>query len=72
MNCSIDSLTCIFEDYDHIFQKINLISPNFFIVLCGTLGDLIKDFSAFITQPAFTCSNLMIETLEQGVNYVQS
>ena len=24
------------------------------------------------TQPAFTCSNLTIETLEQGVKYVQS
>ena len=26
----------------------------------------------FDTQPAFTCSKLTIETLEQGVNYVQS
>ena len=24
------------------------------------------------TQPAFTCSKLTIETLEQGVKYVQS
>ena len=24
------------------------------------------------TQPAFTCSKLTIETLEQGVEYVQS
>ena len=24
------------------------------------------------SQPAFTCSNLTIETLEQGVKYVQS
>ena len=24
------------------------------------------------TQPAITCSNLTIETLEQGVKYVQS
>ena len=24
------------------------------------------------TQPAFTCSKLIIETLEQGVKYVQS
>ena len=30
---------------------------------------LIKDVSA---QPAFTCSKLIIETLEQGVKYVQS
>ena len=26
----------------------------------------------FLTQPAFTCSKLTIETLEQGVKYVQS
>ena len=25
-----------------------------------------------ITQPVFTCSKLAIETLEQGVKYVQS
>ena len=25
-----------------------------------------------LTQPAFTCSNLSIETIEQGVKYVQS
>ena len=24
-----------------------------------------------LTQPAFTCSNLTVETLEQGVKYVQ-
>ena len=28
--------------------------------------------SNVVTQPAFTCSNLTIETLEQGVKYVQS
>ena len=28
--------------------------------------------SPLITQPAFTCSKLTIETLEQGVKYVQS
>ena len=30
--------------------------------------DIIKEF----TQPAITCSKLTIETLEQGVKYVQS
>ena len=25
-----------------------------------------------VTQPAFTCSKLTVETLEQGVKYVQS
>ena len=32
--------------------------------------NLVEDPSA--TQPAFTCSKLTIETLEQGVKYVQS
>ena len=30
-----------------------------------------KEFKP-ITQPAFVCSKLTIETLEQGVKYVQS
>ena len=30
-----------------------------------------EEFEA-LTQPAFTCSKLTIETLEQGVKYVQS
>ena len=29
-------------------------------------------FSIISTQPAFTCSNLTIETLKQGVKYMQS
>ena len=29
-------------------------------------------FDKITTQPAFTCSKLTIETLEQGVKYVQS
>ena len=32
----------------------------------------VLDFYLFITQPAITCSKLTIETLEQGVKYVQS
>ena len=30
------------------------------------------EFSEILTQPAFTCSMLIIKTLEQGVKYVQS
>ena len=30
------------------------------------------EFFVDLTQPAFTCSKLTIETLEQGVKYVQS
>ena len=28
--------------------------------------------TSYVSQPAFTCSKLTIETLEQGVKYVQS
>ena len=31
-----------------------------------------KDSHFSVHQPAFTCSTLTIETLEQGVKYVQS
>ena len=31
-----------------------------------------EDKRKIISQPAFTCSKLTTETLEQGVNYVQS
>ena len=33
-----------------------------------------KEYTGFqaLTQPVFTCSKLVIETLEQGVKYVQS
>ena len=30
------------------------------------------NLTTLTTQPAFTCSKLTIETLEQGVKYVQS
>ena len=33
---------------------------------------LMKNHQLHLTQPAITCSKLTIETLEQGVKYVQS
>ena len=33
---------------------------------------MIQDGSETLTQPAITCSKLTIETLEQGVKYVQN
>ena len=33
---------------------------------------VVEVFAKIVTQPAFICSNLTIETLEQGVEYVQS
>ena len=44
------------------YKSRNIISKRFMKQLC---------FS-FIPQTAFTCSKLTIETLEQGVKYVQS
>ena len=35
-------------------------------------GNYIKSENCNTTQPAFTCSKLKTETLEQGVKYVQS
>ena len=34
--------------------------------------NVIAIIAPYITQPAITCSKLTIETLEQGVKYVQS
>ena len=45
----------------HIDNKINK---------CNKITSRMKRLS--LTQPAFTCSKLTIETLEQGVKYVQS
>ena len=41
----------------------------------GNLSQFATDFDVLklgFTQPAITCSKLTIETLEQGVKYVQS
>ena len=38
--------------------------------VCGNTTGCLSNEST--SQPAFTCSQLTIETLEQGVKYVQS
>ena len=40
----------------------------YFMIESGINGGV----AMITTQPAFTCSKLTIETLEQGVKYVQS
>ena len=40
--------------------------------LINTLKKRKQICAQLITQPAITCSKLAIETLEQGVKYVQS
>ena len=45
----------------------------FFSVTIGMINKLRSLLrKVFLSQPAFTCSKLTIETLEQGVQYVQS
>ena len=44
-----------------------------FYTYIARISNLIDDIiSSVPSQPAFTCSKLTIETLEQGVKYVQS
>ena len=58
-----------FPYYDPLFS----LQPLQYTFLCCNYpiasGRAIKEY---ITQPAITCSKLTIETLEQGVKYVQS
>ena len=53
---------------NHCFQQIQL---NFLLFL-SFLMKKVKKTKQKYTQPAITCSNLTIETLEKGVKYVQS
>ena len=41
-------------------------------LLCSLFHHTPKIFLALLSQPAITCSKLTIETLKQGVKYVQS
>ena len=49
-------------------NKETTFTPHFDVVISGMVTCVHKRS----TQPAFTCSKLTIETLEQGVKYVQS
>ena len=50
-----------------IMVKYNHVKYQKKVMIPFTLYNIIK-----LTQPAFTCSKLTIEILEQGVKYVQS
>ena len=61
----------LISNFTNIFSRTNPESvpstaQNFFCAV------IILSFGLKISQPAFTCSKLTIETLEQGVKYVQS
>ena len=70
-----------FEQISHIvrvFPFLTLINQ----MLAGRLGSfmfflpvklfILKDYNIPTTQPVITCSKLIMETLEQGVEHVQS
>ena len=64
---------CVHQKLE-IFAKINLLNSfHAADFLLNTKKLLFFMFSGGIeNQPAFTCSELAIETLEQGVKYIQS
>ena len=79
-SCSIQHFICI-RQFRNIFNislfklaqstKCNLLNKKSWSQ--KNLVEVIpKVFNTVKTQPVFTCSKLTIETLEQGVKYVQS
>ena len=53
--------------FDHVGKRKRLHKKAEIIFKIYVVTDLTKS-----TQPAFTCPNLTIETIKQGVKYVQS
>ena len=52
---------------------VNIVLCEVILVTLGLISFSIEDFLEYLPfQPAFTCSRLTIETLEQDVKYVQS
>ena len=66
----------VFEFLDNFPFSMTLFYLNHKVLILQTEdhdGKQSQVFNGFVsTQPAFTCSNLTIEALEQGVEYVQS
>ena len=73
----------IFNAFQNILSGVpqgSILGPIFFLkflndlFLCVKKSDLhnFADDNTATSQPAFPCSKLTIETLEQGVKYVQS
>ena len=53
-------------------QKTQRNWDSFYLRLVRRLNTTTSKLRYKLTQPAITCSKLTIETLEQGVKYVQS
>ena len=65
-----------YEQISHIvlvFLLLTLnVAGNKFVALNSVFFEPISCYWSLSTQPAFTCSKLTVEILEQGVKYVQS
>ena len=69
-----DSDVILLVDADNAFNRLNqnVMLDNIRIICPIIATHVINSYSREATQPAFTCSKLTIETLKQGVKYVQS
>ena len=64
--------SCFSSVFFKLSENLLAFSQSDFHVNIGILVMLVYSFTKMNSQPAFTCSKLTIETLEQGVKYVQS
>ena len=54
-------------------SRYNFLLKGKLVLISGFSQGLVRSFNlGTLTQPKFTCSNLTIETVEQGVKYVPS
>ena len=58
-------------EYSWVYASWHLFLV-FLLFIMNKLGSIFNDGDFDCSQPALTCSNLTIETLEQGVKYIQS
>ena len=62
----------LLSSYSRVLHIGNVITFKLFILFGSFLTSAIITKNRDHSQPAFTCSNLTTETLEEGVKYVQS
>ena len=59
--------------HDAFYKKLETVQYNTALAITASIkGTSHEKLYQELAQPAFTCSKLTIETLEQGVKYVQS
>ena len=59
-------------NFSFLFQAFICRNKKVFKIIFRVVFTITFQALEWTTQPEFTCSNLTIETLEQGVQYVQS